>query len=378
MKNSIKDAYDSINISEESKNRIYSSLFSEKDETPQNVVYIKSHRKKLLRVISIAAAVTVLVVFAATAVAETQYDLGNYIFKNRQSETDSAEVSSEISSEETVERIPFSLQGAVTSPEFLASYEWEEYLQSEVYDPDGSILDKVEAELRKHPDFDKEDENGNPIILTYEGIPYNKDYLYSCYTTEMCEKLDEICEKYSLKLADERYTYYHENTNYSEPSDLTTAEFYEMANSKPFIRESNNDFTQIIDSGYIYNNGTFRLSGTVKLKSDEATYKKSFNYEMIRTVKGYISTIHASIRNPESYEQWTYTTSNGVPLLLIYSEEMHNERIIANLDNSVVVIEPWEDDALDPNSDDYNPKAKQKTKRDLELFAETFDFAAIS
>ena len=57
---------------------------------------------------------------------------------------------------------------------------------------------------------------------------------------------------------------------------------------------------------------------------------------------------------------------------------MHNERIIANLDNSVVVIEPWEDDALDPNSDDYNPKAKQKTKRDLELFAETFDFAAIS
>lgn len=111
MKNRIKDAYDSINISEESKKRIYSNLFSEKSEAPQNIVYIKSRRKKLLRVISIAAAVTVLVVFAATAVAETHYDLSNYIFKNQQSETDSAEVSSEISSEETVERIPFSLQG---------------------------------------------------------------------------------------------------------------------------------------------------------------------------------------------------------------------------------------------------------------------------
>ena len=372
MKNRIKDAYDSINISEESKNRIYSSLFSEKSETPQNVVYIKSHRKKLLRVISIAAAVTVLVVFAATAVAETQYDLSNYIFKNRQSETDSAEVSSEISSEKTVERIPFSLQGAVTSPEFLASYEWKEYLQSEVYDPDGSILDKVEAELRKHPDFDKEDENGNPIILTYEGIPYNKDYLYSCYTTEMCEKLDEICEKYSLKLVNQIYLYYSESSKLADETEITTEDLLKMANCSQFIRESNDEFTHIVDSGYIYDDGSFHLEGTARLKSDEATWKKDISYQMIRTMKGTLyPTGSLCIGDGESYEQWNYTTSNGIPLLLARSEKTLKEYVIANLNDSYVVINVCDNRNC---SENY----AQKTKRDLELFAETFDFAAIS
>lgn len=382
MKNSIKDAYDSINISEESKNRIYSSLFSEKDETPQNVVYIKSHRKKLLRVISIAAAVTVLVVFAATAVAETQYDLSNYIFKNRQSETDSAEVISEISSEEMtpyqkgleyVRKSSFmSITGPTNTPEHLANEEWQQYLESEVYDPDGSILDKVEAELRKHPDFDKEDENGNPIILTYEGIPYNKDYLYSCYTTEMCEKLDEICEKYSLKLVNKRYTYYPKNSNFADETEITTDDLLKMANCSQFIRESNDEFIHIVYSGYIYDDGSFHLEGTARLKSDEATWKKDISYQMIRTMKGTLyPTGSLCIGDGESYEQWNYTTSNGIPLLLARSEKTLKEYVIANLNDSYVVINVCDNRNC---SENY----AQKTKRDLELFAETFDFAAIS
>ena len=381
MKNRIKDAYDSINISEESKNRIYSSLFSEKDEMPQNIVYIKSHRKKLLRVISIAVAVTVLVVFAATAVAETQYDLSNYIFKNQQSETDSAEVSSEISSEEMtpyqkgleyVRKSAFmSITGPTNTPEHLANEEWQQYLESEVYDPDGSILDKVEAELRKRSGFDDEDAE-EPIILTYDGIEYNYQYIYSCYTAEMCEKLDEICEKYSLKLINKIYLYYSENSNFADETEITTEDLLKMANCSQFIRESNDEFTHIVDSGYIYDDGSFHLEGTARLKSDEATWKKDISYQMIRTMKGTLyPTGSLCIGDGESYEQWNYTTSNGIPLLLARSEKTLKEYVIANLNDSYVVINVCDDSSC---SEDY----PQKTKRDLELFAETFDFASIS
>ena len=69
-------------------------------------------------------------------------------------------------------------------------------------------------------------------------------------------------------------------------------------------------------------------------------------------------------------EQWNYTTSNGVNLLLIRSEKEFKECIIANLNESYVVI-----NITDDASDD--PEEKQKSKHDLELFAECFDFTAI-
>ena len=76
---------------------------------------------------------------------------------------------------QTVDMI--SLSGYMNTPEGRATAEWQEFLNS--YDQDGAILNEI----------------GNDPT----GLDERYD-LYLVYTREMADKLDEIVEKYGLKL----------------------------------------------------------------------------------------------------------------------------------------------------------------------------------
>ena len=362
MKKLIKNAYDNINISQQTKERILDNIMNEQNLQPTKVTHIRHNRKKLLRTMIIAATVTAIIVFSTTALAHTQYNLFDFLYGNKSSDGANTDVDSNISSAIPETNSYISLQGAITTPEHLACVEWNEYLES--YDPDGTILDKVVADFKKHPDFGKKEG------LTYEGVTYNKQYYYQCYTQEMCKKLDEICEKYSLKLSNKLYIYYSETSYFPDETEISTKNFHKTAETKQFIKPSNDNFSTNIDRGYIYDNGTFLLEGCVNLKTNDATWKNDINFQFIRNVKGVLTTTSLNIGDADSYEQWNYITSNGVNLLLIRSEKEFKECIIANLNESYVVI-----NITDRPSDD--PEEKQKSKHDLELFAECFDFTAI-
>lgn len=78
---------------------------------------------------------------------------------------------------EEVEVDMISLQGTSESPEYKACRDWLDFTDS--YDSDGAILSQV----------------GNDLV----GFGEIYEEIYGCYTQEMVDKLDEICEKYHLE-----------------------------------------------------------------------------------------------------------------------------------------------------------------------------------
>lgn len=68
-----------------------------------------------------------------------------------------------------------SLYGYQNSPNHLATQEWYQFIS--VYDPNFELMTDT-----------------NEL-----GIPDNYYYSYNCYTWEMVNKVDEVCDKYSLK-----------------------------------------------------------------------------------------------------------------------------------------------------------------------------------
>ena len=125
MKKLIKNAYDNINISQQTKERILDNIMNEQNLQPTKVTHIRHNRKKLLRTMIIAATVTAIIVFSTTALAHTQYNLFDFLYGNKSSDGANTDVDSNISSAIPETNSYISLQGAITTPEHLACVEWK-------------------------------------------------------------------------------------------------------------------------------------------------------------------------------------------------------------------------------------------------------------
>lgn len=222
-------------------------------------------------------------------------------------------------------------QKLIDSPEYQACEEWWDFCAG--YDTDFAILAQVEEE-----ELDAENE--------YEA--------YCCYTPEMEQKVDEICEKYNLsklsglQIVDD----YNELCNKADVGDFC-------------IRESEN-VKQTILSSYLYD-GAFLMEGNAVL-AGSSMYEAS--YQFARVEKGYFTSAYLDFGDISECSVREYTTKKGENVLFanIANEEKGTHTyIIAERENSFIVI-----NALGDMSDitDVNDER-------LELLAEAFDFAAI-
>lgn len=221
-----------------------------------------------------------------------------------------------------------SMQGLAGSPEYQACREWMDYLAQ--YDPDGSLLAAV---------------GNGPTGLSSE---YDA---YVCYTREMADELDRLCEKYGLALLGGSIT------------DLDVDTLLAQVSAEGLFGTAPEGVSNEADWGYRYRDGTFFLEGLVTLSPD----RKSIDYQFSRAVKGSLNTLALNIGREADYEQWTYTTENGVPLLLA-TDHVSKALVIADRENSFVVVNvlgDWINGTFD------------LTCEDLEAFAEAFDFTAI-
>lgn len=225
----------------------------------------------------------------------------------------------------TVDNI--SMQGLVDSPEYQACKEWMDYLAQ--YDQDGSLLAAV---------------GNGPTGLSSE---YDA---YLCYTQEMADELDRICEKYGLTLLGSSIT----------DSDVDT--MLARVSAEGLFSAVPEGVSNKAGWGYCYHEGTFFLEGLVTLPVN-----RPVDYQFSRAVKGSLSTITLNVGNAGDYEQWVYTTENGVPLLLA-TNNVSKALVIADRENSFVVVNvlgDWTNGTFD------------LTREDLEAFAEAFDFTVI-
>lgn len=222
------------------------------------------------------------------------------------------------------QRTQITLQGA--NQEALA--EWNSFCQN--YDPDGAILTANER---------------NEL-----GIP-NPYYIpYGCYSWDMVNKLDEIVQKYDLKLL-------------SPDVGCQSYESSVLFSSLGIDGVFHGDVEYL--SGYFYPEGTFKIELLFRPDTDQWPYKDN-SASYYYSVKEYFDPVSYEIADLENCTQWNYTRKDGRPVLLVMNDEW--ARIITDLQDALVTV------SFASSKWDGGTKV-QMTQSALEQISEQFDFS---
>ena len=221
-------------------------------------------------------------------------------------------------------RTQITLQGA--NQEALA--EWNSFCRD--YDPDGAIVTA----------------NDNNEL----GIP-NPYYIpYGCYSWEMVNKLDEIVQKYDLKLL-------------SPDVGCQSYESSVLFSSLGIDGVFHGDVEYL--SGYFYPEGTFKIELLFRPDTDQWPYKDN-SASYYYSVKEYFDPVYYEVADLENCTQWNYTRSDGRTVLLVMNDEW--ARIIADLQDALVTV------SFASSKWDGGNKV-QMTQSALEQISEQFDFS---
>lgn len=214
------------------------------------------------RALLIAAIISVLLLLVGCAVVVLMglkdVQLGNYTYDIGFGETRSGDF--------------ISLQGFAGSPEYQVAQEWQDFRQS--YDADGSIIAAI---------------GNNPTGLD------SKYDLYTAYTQEMADKLEEICRKYGLALR-------------TQLDILESQEELFRRVGGVFLKENITAYT-----GYIYDDGAFAFDGEADVDGE------IIGFQFRRSVQGTFDDVYLNLKDISLYEEFHSTTSTGDDLLLAVS-----------------------------------------------------------
>lgn len=247
----------------------------------------------------------------------------------------SVEEPGDVNPEDISEDIPeievdmISLAGIEGSPEHKADVEWQEFLES--YDQDESILATV---------------GNNPTGFEEE---YGE---YLCYSQEMADKIDDICEKYGLQKL----------SGFELPEDYEG--LCSSAEVGDFLGGSTEDAEAVYIAGWFYADGSFNVDGSAVISGSSFV---TTDYQLSRTMKG---TFHGTILNVwdmDGYREWNYTTKNGESVLLATNGST-KALIIVERENSFVTINVL---------GDIMKGTFGIGEEELEKLAEAFDFSVI-
>lgn len=176
-----------------------------------------------------------------------------------------------------------SLRGYPGSANQLATKEWYEFEQT--YDPDHALMT-----------------DGNEL-----GIPAAYYDAYGCYTWDMVDKVDEITEKYNLKLL----------------SPETVVQRYQMAVMFEALGiedvcHPEKTAKATTGAGYFYPEGNFKYEFDLYLPMEDGSASPMISSWMLYTKKDYFDPDYHSI-DEELFEEWTYTTGDGQDILIAMS-----------------------------------------------------------
>lgn len=232
----------------------------------------------------------------------------------------------EVLGSEVQDRTLLSIHGVKGTPGYQATKEWHEWLQT--YDSDDAIYHSEEAFSE---DF---------------GDDY---YAYSLYTRAMKDKLDEICAKYNLKLLGRMYV---------DPDEAAACKALGI---QGILRPDTQAETNFGGMRY-YADGSFVVEGVMTLTDSVWPYAEIIRFSCSR--KGSFSDLYASVGLEGTYEEWTYTTSDGVDVLIVL--EQRNE-----IHQSAFMVVDRGDYVFWFSALEYD---RDWTKEALKAYAEAFDF----
>ena len=225
-----------------------------------------------------------------------------------------------------------SLEGYVGSPGYQANLEWRAFLDG--YDRDQNLMN-----LADYDDYIVPEE--------YEG--------YYVYTEEMVQKLDEICGKYGLKLDKKCYL----NADYPEIVDAVGA-------GSLYAEGAAADTHHY--SGMYYANGSFYYSAETTMTGEDSQWIYPVSYEYLCSRKDTFGESVLNVGQIESYQQWNYTTKDGISVLLALSAD--RALILVDQKDCFISVNIHNVSVGDAVSGEQRMDAAG-----LEAFADCFDFS---
>lgn len=231
-----------------------------------------------------------------------------------------------------------SLRGFAGTPGYLAGQEWYQWKQA--YDPDGSIQ---ESDLAWAEDF---------------GEAYAD---YSLYTREMKDKVDELCQKYDLKLLGRAR------------ANIDTPLVFEALGIRDIVKEDapvETDYLEKSNAMYFYENGTFEVESSIRLTEQDWPESALFSFRCSR--KDTFDDLYGSVGPVDTYEEWVYTNSDGIDILMLTEDRPLFGRavtMVADVGEFVFVVGIDDGQLGNVLDGEYTIG-----KADLEALAECFDF----
>ena len=194
----------------------------------------------------------------------------------------------EMLSEEASETLPETTKGPYVAEQVLSLQGYE---GSSAYKALQEWLTYATEYTIRNPELRFSDEFQRPEAYTK----------YPCYSQDMVDKVDELCNKYGLHLLGK--SLFITDAAGMEENGLSGV-LSEEAMPRCFY-------------GHLYQDGSFIASGELEFSGD---YEKTVQFQMHNIKKDAFYTVHLGLNNMSDYMQWNYKTQDGYNALLALNE----------------------------------------------------------
>ena len=202
--------------------------------------------------------------------------------------------------QESVHQQVLTLAGLSNTPAAKAAREWYEFTDS--YDPDLEIKKSVWGNI---PDFG------------------NKYYGYDLYTQEMKDKLDEILDKYDLKLRGKLI-------EFETPKRMLQAMDIESLLNPDTGAKLDIEFPyRYYENGVMYLNAVLTLPG----ENGDETVRVFLNY-----LPKDCFIPDTAVLTEAQWEEWNYTTAGGDDVLILRAEESSSAWLLCDTGSSTTSV----------------------------------------
>ena len=293
---SVVRAYENIRPDDETKQRILKNILhsSEIPSAGKDDMIMRKKMRPMVLVAIIAAAI-MLMGSAVVVMSLRGVKIGEITTKG-----DILDSQGNVLIASEVPQDYISLHGFNNSPTYLAHQEWHEFY---------------------------EEYSQNHVITKEENyyIPPEKYDAYTAYNQELQDKIDEIAAKYDLKLLGAMGLFQrYENAVFHEATGVDSL----------FVSESTATITS--ESGYFYEGGNFKVEFCMEMPDEEGNWPYQMWNTFYYSRKDCFDDTGLNIGSMEFWDQWMYTTSEGIDVLIANSE--FGTVVLCDKEDSIIYV----------------------------------------
>ena len=329
---SVQRAYQNIRPDEEAKARMLQNILLSSEIPPagKDERYMKKKMKPMVLVAIIAAAIMLM------GCAVYVLGLQNLKIGERTTEGEILDSEGNLLKEKEMTVDVISLHGLTDSPTYLAHQEWFEFY---------------------------EEYSQNHVITKEENyyIPPEKYDAYMAYNQELQDKIDEIAAKYDLKLLGAIGVFQlYESGIFHE---VTGVDSLLVSGSAAEIKQ---------ESGYFYEGGNFKVEFCMEMPDEEGNWPHQMWNTFYYSRKDCFDDIGRNIGSIEFWDQWMYTTSQGIDVLIANSES--GTIVFCEKEDAIISVD------IESRYLTYNPETNSyetsslMSKEQLEKVVDQIDF----